>query len=415
MTMAKKNDLPVQPVVNIGLVGHVDHGKTTLTQALSGKWTDTHSEELKRGITIRLGYADAILYYSEEEDQYCAAPKTPSGKPAKPVRKISIVDAPGHESLMATMLAGSTIMDGALLLIAANEPCPQPQTQEHLMALQMSGIKNIIIVQNKIDLVTKEEATKNYKQIKEFLKTTEYADAPIIPMSARYNVNTNLLIRAIEEHIPTPERDETLDPYLIVARSFDVNRPGSKPKDIVGGVLGGAMKQGIFKVGDNLEIRPGHVYEEKNRMVWKSYETEISGVMSGGEKLESIHPGGSVAIMTKLDPCIVKSDQLVGCVVGKPGTLPPVWQRLVMEVHLMERVVGSAEAKDVDPLREREMIMLNVNSAATVGVITDLSKKKVTFQLRLPICASVGSRVTVSRRIGNRFRLIGYGIILDDQ
>jgi translation initiation factor 2 subunit 3 len=415
MGKKKEDSLPVQPSVNIGLVGHVDHGKTTVTQALSGKWTDTHSEELKRGITIRLGYADAILYYCEEDDEYCASDKTSSGKPAKPIRKISLVDAPGHESLMATMLAGATIMDGALLLISANEACPQPQTREHLMALQMSGIKNIVIVQNKIDLVTKEEALENYKQIKEFLSKTEFKEAPIVPISARYNINIGMMIKAIEEHIPTPSRDESLDTSMIVARSFDVNKPGSAPNKMVGGILGGAMKNGTFTVGDEIEIKPGHVYEEKNQIVSSAYTTNITGLMSGGKKVDNIHPGGSVAVMTSLDPSIVKSDQLVGCVVGKPGTLPPVWIKLNMEAHLLERVVGANEEKAVEPLRERETVMLNVNSAATVGVITALSKKRTTFQLRLPICAAVGSRVTISRRLENRFRLIGYGIILADK
>src|SRR3989338_3041972 len=125
--MVKKASLG-QPEVNIGLAGHVDNGKTTLTSALSGKWTDTHSEEIKRGITIRLGYADTIFY--KDNDTYTVK-KT---KTAKAIRKVSFLDAPGHESLMATMLSGSAIMDGALLLVAANEQCPQPQTKEHLMA-----------------------------------------------------------------------------------------------------------------------------------------------------------------------------------------------------------------------------------------------------------------------------------------
>jgi small GTP-binding protein len=158
------NDLVVQPELNIGLVGHVDHGKTTLTEQLSGKWTDTHSEELKRGITIRLGYADTIIRKdSSLEEPFCYTTKEKhpdTGNDTIPVRKISFVDAPGHESLMATMLSGATIMDGALLLIGANEICPQPQTQEHLMALILSGIKNVVVVQNKIDLVTEDRALK---------------------------------------------------------------------------------------------------------------------------------------------------------------------------------------------------------------------------------------------------------------
>ena len=84
-------------------------------------------------------------------------------KNTKPVRKVSFVDAPGHETLMATMLSGAAIMDGAILIIAANEKCPQPQTEEHLMALNIMGIKNIVIVQNKIDLVSEEQALKNLR------------------------------------------------------------------------------------------------------------------------------------------------------------------------------------------------------------------------------------------------------------
>ncbi len=136
-----------QPELSIGLVGHVDHGKTTLVKALSGRWTDTHSEELKRGITIRLGYADATFYKCPKckgTDAYSVSEKCPKcGGNGKRLRTVSFVDAPGHESLMATMLCGSAIIDAAMLIIAANEPCPQPQTKEHLMALEimLRGIK----------------------------------------------------------------------------------------------------------------------------------------------------------------------------------------------------------------------------------------------------------------------------------
>jgi len=151
LSETEKDIVNNQPVVNIGLVGHVDHGKTTLTQALSGKWTDTHSEEIKRGITIRLGYADAVFYKNPQTGKFATTAKSKDGKEAPvdkslaPVRKVSFIDAPGHESLMATMLAGSMIMDGALLLVSANETCPQPQTKEHLAALEMCDIKNVIV------------------------------------------------------------------------------------------------------------------------------------------------------------------------------------------------------------------------------------------------------------------------------
>jgi len=195
------------PEMNIGLIGHVDHGKTTLTKALSGKWTDTHSEELKRGITIKLGYADIDVK-----------------KDGKVVRRVSLVDAPGHESLMAIMISGAAIMDAAMLVIDANEPCPQPQTREHLAALKILGIKDIIVIQNKVDLVTKVDAEKNYKQIHDFVKSELGFEPPIIPISAQKNVNVDLIMEAIEEFMPTPKREIKSDPEFLIARSFDITR-----------------------------------------------------------------------------------------------------------------------------------------------------------------------------------------------
>ncbi len=409
---AAKRELPIQPELNIALVGHVDHGKTTVTERLSGKWTDTHSEELKKGITIRLGYADFTiaecpackLLATKETCRKCNGATIP-------LRKISLVDAPGHESLMATMLSGAAIVDGALLLVAANEKCPQPQTKEHLMALQITSMKNVIVVQNKIDLVTHEEALENYRQIRAFLSNTPYKDAPIIPVSARANVNIDILLAAIQEYIQTPERRTNVEPLMLVARSFDINKPGARPQSLVGGVLGGTVKQGKFKKGDEIEIRPGYMVEEKNKPVWKPLRTTVSNIFSGGVSVPEITPGGSMALGTLLDPSVVKADSLGGSVVGLPDKMPPVHAQIVIDTHLLERVVGAKEEVEVKPLAKNEMLMLNVNAAATVGVVLDPSKKSTTLVLRKPICANLGDRITLSRRVGDRFRLIGYGIL----
>lgn len=390
------------------MIGHVDHGKTTLTEQLSGKWTDTHSEELKRGITIRLGYANFCIYQNKKTKVLSV--KEDNDSELK--RSISIVDAPGHESLMATMLSGSTLMDGAILLVAANERCPQPQTREHIMALQITGVKNVIIVQNKIDLVSNEQALKNYKEIKEFLKNTDYKDSPIIPISAQHNANIDILLEAIQKNIPTPERNTKASPLLYIARSFDINKPGATEDNFIGGVLGGSVKQGIFKIGDKIEIRPGRIVEERNQKVWKPLITKITGLRSGETSVKEVTPGGSVALLTQLDPSIVKSDSLTGNVCGVPGKLPPVWDTWKLNVNLLERVVGAKEDMEVEPIKMTEPLMLNVNTTATVGVVSELSKNKITMRLKLAVCASAGDRVTISRRIDNRFRLIGYGIIL---
>ncbi|MFH2028694.1 MAG: translation initiation factor IF-2 subunit gamma [Nanoarchaeota archaeon] len=401
-----------QPSVNIGLIGHVDHGKTTLTETLSGKWTDTHSEEIKRGITIRLGYADTVFYKCDKCKEYTVLKKCPKcNVEAKAVRKVSFIDAPGHESLMATMLGGAAIMDGAILLVAANEICPQPQTREHLMALEIIGVENVIIVQNKIDLVSEEEALKNYDQIQAFIKGTKYENAPIIPISAQHNINMDVLIQTIEKVIKTPKRDSSLDPLMFIARSFDVNKPGTELNELIGGVLGGVLKQGVLKEGDEIEIKPGVSFEEKNKKVWKPILTKITDLKTGGVSVEDVQPGGSIGVMTSLDPSVVKSDSLAGNVCGLPGKLPEVRYNLLLDVHLLERIVGLEKELNVEPIKMGEPLMLNVNSSATVGTVIKLKKNIVESVLKLPVCVDAGSRVTISRLIGNRFRLIGYGII----
>jgi len=409
-----KDKETIQPVVNIGIVGHVDHGKTTLLERLSGKWADTHSEEMKRGITIRLGYADVIFRKCGKCELFTVKKECPGCKgETRILRKVSFVDAPGHESLMATMLAGTTIMDGALILISASEECPQPQTREHIMALEIIGIENIIIVQNKVDLVSEEQAIKNYEQIKKFMNTTKYKNAPIIPISAQHNVGISPLLSVIEDTIKTPERDIDKNPLMLVARSFDINKPGTKIEKIHGGVLGGVLKQGILKEGEEVEIKPGYEKSEKNQKVWTSLKTKIVGLKSGGAPLKEVIPGGSIGVLTLLDPSIVFSDKLTGSIVGLSGKLPPLWKDLTLAIHLLERVVGSKQDLNVDPVKLNEALMLNVNSAATVGVVSELKKDHIRCRLKLPVCAEVGSRVTISRMIGNRFRLIGYGIIKD--
>lgn len=411
----KKSEKATQPEITIGFCGHVDHGKTTLLEKLSGKWADTHSEEIKRGITIRLGYADTSFYKCPK----CKAAKSYGTKEVcqnckskcKLLRKVSFVDAPGHESLMATMLSGAAVMDGAMVMVAANEKCPQPQTREHLMALEIIGIKNIIVVQNKIDLVNKKQALENYNQIKEFIKTTPYKDAPIIPISAKHNVNIDVLIEIIEKTLKTPKKDLKLDPIMFVARSFDVNKPGIAPKNLVGGVLGGILKQGKLKTGDEIEIKPGLEFTEKNQKIWKPIKTRIIAIMAGGAQVNEIKPGGSMGILTTLDPSIVKSDSLGGSIIGLPGKLPDIKYQLKMEVNLLKRVVGAKQELDVEPIKPNEMFMLNVNSYATVGVVTNISKNEIVLKLKRPVCAETGSRVTISRLVEHRFRLIGFGII----
>ncbi len=402
-----------QPEINIGVVGHVDHGKTTLVQALTGIWTARHSEELKRAMTIKLGYADGDIYECPDlppPERFMTEPKC-----SNPIyrRSVSYVDAPGHEVLMATMLSGAALMDGAILVIAANEPCPQPQTREHFAALEIIGVKNLVVVQNKVDVVTKEQALKNYEQIKKFLEGTWAENAPIIPVSALHKVNIDALVMAIEKYLPTPERDLSSDPVMFIVRSFEVNRPGTPPDKLVGGVVGGSLLKGTLKVGDEIEIKPGVRVIENKREVYKPLISEVVSIRFGNREFREAKPGGLVAIGTRLDPALTKADRLVGNVLGKAGTLPDPVNELTIEYKLMERVIGTKELLKVRPLMRGERVMITAGSAITLGVVSKLGKDVMEVKLRRPVVVWRGMRVAISRQVLGRWRLVGWGKVTE--
>ncbi|TYL38398.1 translation initiation factor IF-2 subunit gamma [Natronococcus pandeyae] len=402
-----------QPEVNIGLVGHVDHGKTTLVQALSGSWTDQHSEEMKRGISIRLGYADATFRHCPDVDEpecYTVEEECPDGSESEPLRTVSFVDAPGHETLMATMLSGASLMDGAVLVVSANEPVPQPQTEEHLMALDIIGIENIVIAQNKIDLVDSETARDNYEQIQEFVEGTVAEDAPVVPISAGQEVNVDLLIQAIQEEIPTPEQDPDTDARMHVARSFDINKPGTTYENLTGGVLGGSLIRGELELDDEIEIRPGREVEEGGQTEYVPIETTIRSLQAGGESVDSVTPGGLLGVGTGLDPSLTKGDALAGRIAGPPGSLPPTWEEFTMSVDLLDRIVGT-DAGDVEEISTGEPLMMTVGTATTVGAVTSARSGECEVKLKRPVSAEPGAKIAINRRIGARWRLIGLGTL----
>jgi translation initiation factor 2 subunit 3 len=393
----------------------VDHGKTTLVQALTGVWASRHSEELRRGITIKLGYADAPIYKCPK----CPPPQCYSveskckgcEESGEFVRAVSFVDAPGHEALMATMLSGAAVMDGAMLVIAADETCPQPQTREHLAAIQIVGVKNLVIVQNKIDLAGEKRALESYREITEFVKGSIAQDAPIIPISAQHHANIDALIQALEERIPTPQRDASKPPRMHIVRSFDVNKPGTLAEDLTGGVIGGTILQGMFKIGDGIEIRPGIRVEKQGRAIYEPIFSEIMSLHAGGRSVKEAQPGGLVGVGTLLDPSLTKADGLTGNIAGKSEMLPPTVSELTIESFLFTKAVGTKEMMEISKVQVGESLLLDVGTSITTGSVTSVRGENATLKLTRPVCVEEGARAAISRKIAGRWRLIGYGIV----
>lgn len=302
-------------------------------------------------------------------------------------------------------------MNGACLLIAADEICPQPQSREHLAALNIAGIKNIIIIQNKIDAVSKEQAYENYKQIKEFIKGTIAENAPIIPISAVFGINIELVVRAFEDLIPSPKLNENEEFQFLIARSFDINKPGTDIEKLKGGVIGGSVLKGKINIGEEIEIKPG-IRIKSNYTPIKSKVVSIS---QGTSLLDEARPGGLIGLGTKLDPTLTKGDSLIGHLVGKLNTLPEVISEVELKVHLLERVIGSEMQIKVTELKHNEKLLLVVGTEKTAGTITKILKNSYILQLNPPICIPEEFIFAISRIINRRYRLIGYGELINSK
>lgn len=414
------HNLEIQPSLNIGTAGHVDEGKSTLIQLLTGKFPDEHSEELRRGITIRLGYADCDIY----ECPKCDEPEKWNNEPvckncggeAKHNRRVSFVDAPGHEILMQVMLSGAAIMDGVMLVIAANNKVPQPQTKEHLAALTALGVDKVVVVQNKVELVSEKEAKQNYQDIKKFLKGTIAENAPIIPMSAMHGANMDLLLSAIQYFLPNPERDKEAPLRMHVARSFDINRPGTKPDKLKGGVLGGSLIQGVVHENEDVVILPGlKKRDQKGATTFIPIKTKVETIRVGeASKAKEATPGGLLAIQTQLDPSQTRSDNLAGSMVSSLGSEPPVVDQVTISVNLFEKVVGSDSDMSVNPISVNEPILLTIGTSTAVGRTNRILKKgNILFDIKPVIAIDPNSKVALSRQVSKRWRLIGWGEIQD--
>jgi len=419
-----------QATINIGTIGHVAHGKSTVVKAISGVQTVRFKNELERNITIKLGYANAKIfrcssaacerpanhraYGSAKED---APPCEVCGAPMALVRHVSFVDCPGHDILMATMLNGAAVMDGALLLIAANESCPQPQTSEHLAAVEIMRLKDIIILQNKIDLVTESAAVNQHEAIQKFIQGTIADGAPVVPISAQLKYNVDAVCEYIVRKIPVPVRDFASPPQMIVIRSFDVNRPGSEVDDLKGGIAGGSILQGVLRMGQEIEVRPGIVSKDaEGRVRCLPILSRIVSLFAEQNELQYAVPGGLIGVGLTVDPTLTRADRLVGQVLGAVGALPDVFAELEVNFFLLRRLLGvrskeGEKQSKVEKLAKGEVLMLNIGSMCTGARVLAVKHDLAKLQLTSPVCTKEGEKVALSRRVEKHWRLIGWGQI----
>ncbi|KAJ2501240.1 eukaryotic translation initiation factor 2 subunit gamma [Coemansia sp. RSA 1972] len=356
------------------------------------------------------------------------------------VRHVSFVDCPGHDVLMQNMLNGAAVMDAAVLLVAANEACPQPQTAEHLAAVETMNLKHIVVVQNKCDLVGMNQATTSYNQIKAFASGTLAQESTVVPISAEMDVNVDAVVEQLCTQIPMPVRDYTSDPRMTVIRSFDINWPGSTLKldgkhmnELKGGVAGGSITRGVLRMGDVVEIRPGLITRDSsNHIRVRPLRTRVESLSSESTNLKLAVPGGLIGVGTLLDPYLCRRDKLVGNVLGKPTCMPKVFIKLTIHFTLLRRLLGVKDSvketqceKDMDEFgvssrltkvskfKKHNVLQVNVGASTGMATVVGVKDELAKITLKRPVCADIGESIALSRKLNGSFRLIGWAKIVN--
>ncbi len=388
--------------ITIDIVGNFADGKTTLVRAITSESTLRHSEERKRGITIRLGYAHFLIYKCDSCNSFSRYEKCEvCNSKATPYYRVSIIDSPGHKTLMTIMLSGATLVDGAVVVIAANQKCPQPQTQEHIDALRIMGVKNIVVAQTKIDVVGKDRAKESYKEIKDFLSKNGYENAKIIPVFAAQNINITQLIQEIGNfNLKENESDKT---EMVVVRSFDINKPGTDIKDLKGGVIGGGLKSGNLNLGDSILVYPGVLIKN----TWKPITTKVVSIHSEFGVEKSASRGLMIGVETDLDPAIARRDSLAGSLVVSKDNVPIFKNRVAIEYVPIQ-------GKFDKPIQKGEILLLNVLASKVLGIVAVQNQNKIIINIEnsfLPYF--LGDTAIISRKVNNVWTLAGSGKIYE--
>lgn len=410
-----------QPTINIGVIGHVAHGKSTFTKSMTGVKTQKFSSEQERNITIHIGYANTKIFMDRKGHLHTTESgietlKDEDGNDMILVKHISFVDCPGHETYMANMISGSAIMDTCVLVIASNDQIPQPQTYEHLQAVESVDISEFLVIQNKMDLIKEEENELKCNQLKKFIKGTKAENSRIIPSSIQNDINKDEVLKSL---VKLPNIDRKLNDLdgaarMIIIRSFDINKSHTSYENLSGGVVGGSLISGILKVGDVVELRPGFIEKKSERedgsidFKFTPIVTTIKSLQSDTSKMEYALPGGLIGICLDIDPSLTKSNRMIGQMIGYIGTLPKVYSALKLTYEELNRF-----DKLDDGFKLNDKILISVNSMNIKATVLVVKKKKkyIKIQLDTPICVNDSQKVAIFKNINGRWVLSAKSVI----
>jgi translation initiation factor 2 subunit 3 len=394
-----------RPSVNIGIVGHVAHGKTTLIEAISGVDTRKYKKEITTNRTWNIGYTNATvckcvcnwvpMYVSEKDvSQGCECDRV----------TVSIVDCPGHNVLLSTMITGAQIMDTCVLVVSADEPCPRPQTTEHVAVLQIIGhtvsrsLTGGLLLQNKVDLVTESRARESRDEMAQFAKGTMFEGLEVVPISAQMKINMEAVIRYIYEYAKRTENRRGSENRLnkgIIVRTFDINKPGSDK--VKGAVVGGSIMTGEFSIGDRILILPLAI-----KATVLSIETER-------KHLSTARPGGLVGIQTDINPtyCPV----LVGCTFIEEKEYDP--DRLLSPNAVFRFKYVLLNECNLKRLNKDDQVTINYSGGNMDATVVKSSKDRHRGSLRLSKPMYVFPDIPTAFTMVRDKRLIGFGWSLD--
>ena len=392
--MAKEHYERTKPHVNIGTIGHVDHGKTTLTAAITKVLAekglaqaedyasiDAAPEERERGITINTAHVE----YETEKRHYAH------------------IDAPGHADYVKNMITGAAQMDGAILVVAATDG-PMPQTREHILLARQVGVKYIVVFLNKTDLVDDDELLDLVEmEVRDLLSEYDFPgdDIPVIRGSAlkalegdkEQEANIMKLMDTIDEYIPTPERP-TDKPFLMpVEDVFTITGRGT--------VASGRIDRGTVKVGDEVEI-----VGLKDEVL----KTTITGVEMFRKTLDLGEAGDNIGALLRG----INRDQVErGQVLAKPGTIHP-HKKFKAQVYVLTKEEGGRHTPFFSNYRPQFYFRTtDVTGVVTLpeGVEMVMPGDNVTFTVELiaPVAIEKGLKFTV--REGGR--TVGAGVVSD--